>query len=138
MKWQAGVAIISFLVVQGCAMPTSLEKQMKDLRAADGGGDTLSVAKVQREIEIGMSSSDVVEILGSPNMVTTDDQRRESWVYDKVSTEAMATTSRGFAFFLVPENSKAAVTSTQKTLTIVIKFDKDGKVRDYAYHQTKF
>jgi len=119
-------------------MPTSLEKQMKDLRAADGGGDTLSVAKVQREIEIGMSSSDVVEILGSPNMVTTDDQRRESWVYDKVSTEAMATTSRGFAFFLVPENSKAAVTSTQKTLTIVIKFDKDGKVRDYAYHQTKF
>jgi len=138
MKWQAGVAIISFLVIQGCAMPTSLEKQMKDLRAADGGGDTLSVAKVQREIEIGMSSSDVVEILGSPNMVTTDDQRRESWVYDKVSTEAMATTSRGFAFFLVPENSKAAVTSTQKTLTIVIKFDKDGKVRDYAYHQTKF
>jgi len=137
MKWQAGVAIISFLVIQGCAMPTSLEKQMKDLRAADGGGDTLSVAKVQREIEIGMSSSDVVEILGSPNMVTTDDQRRESWVYDKVSTEAMATTSRGFAFFLVPENSKAAVTSTQKTLTIVIKFDKDGKVRDYAYDQTK-
>lgn len=138
MNLRLFVAAASFLVIQGCAMPTSLEKQMQDLRAADNGGDTLSVAKVQREIEIGMSSSDVVSILGSPNMVTTDDQRRESWVYDKVSTEAMATTSRGFAFFLVPENSKAAVTSTQKTLTIVIKFDNDGKVRDYAYHQTKF
>ena len=119
-------------------MPTSLEKQVSDLRKAEEQGDTLSVAKVQREIEIGMSSTDVVTILGSPNMVTTDDQRRESWVYDKVATEAMATTSRGFAFFLVPEDRRAAVSSTQKTLTIVIKFDKDGKVRDYAYHQTKF
>jgi outer membrane protein assembly factor BamE (lipoprotein component of BamABCDE complex) len=125
-------------ILQGCAMPTSLEKQVSDLRKAEEQGDTLSVAKVQREIEIGMSSTDVVTILGSPNMVTTDDQRRESWVYDKVSTEAMATTSRGFAFFLVPEDRRAAVSSTQKTLTIVIKFDKDGKVRDYAYHQTKF
>lgn len=125
-------------VLQGCATPTSLEKQMADMRAAESQGDTLSVAKVQREITVGMSSTDVVTILGSPNMVTTDDKRRESWVYDKVSTEAMATTSQGFSFFLLPQNSKGAVSSTQKTLTIVVKFDNDGKVRDYAYHQTKF
>lgn len=138
MKWSLAAGAAVFIVLQGCATPTSLEKQMADLRAAEGQGDTLSVGKVQRDIEIGMSSADVVSILGSPNMVTTDDQRRESWVYDKVSTEAMATTSRGFSFFLLPQNSKAAVSSTQKTLTIVIKFDNDGKVRDYAYHQTKF
>jgi outer membrane protein assembly factor BamE (lipoprotein component of BamABCDE complex) len=134
----AMIAVLSAGILQGCATPTSLEKQMSDMRAAQEGGDTLSVAKVQREISVGMSSSDVVSILGSPNMVTTDDQRRESWVYDKVSTEAMATTSQGFSFFLLPQNAKGAVSSTQKTLTIVIKFDNDGKVRDYAYHQTKF
>lgn len=46
----------------------------------------MTVAKAQTEIKIGMPSSEVVEVLGSPNMVTTDTERRETWVYDKVST----------------------------------------------------
>jgi len=42
--------------------------------------EQMTVAKAQREIKIGMSSSDVVGVLGSPNMVTTDTERRETWV----------------------------------------------------------
>ena len=43
----------------------------------------LTVGTVQREIRIGMSGADVAQGLGSPNIITTDDQRREAWVYDK-------------------------------------------------------
>lgn len=43
--------------------------------------EKMTVAKAQTEIKIGMPSSAVVEILGSPNMVTTDTERRETWVY---------------------------------------------------------
>ena len=62
--------------VSGCAVPQLPSQQ----------AEQLTVAKAQREIKIGMTSEQVVEALGSPNMVTTDSQRRETWVYDKVST----------------------------------------------------
>lgn len=130
----AGLLII---VLSGC-YPTSLVDQQKDMNAAKGEGDSLSIGKVQKEIRVGMSSSDVVSILGSPNMVTTDDKRRESWVYDKVSTEAMASGSAGRSFFWFPADSKATVSRTQRTLTIVIKFDEKGMVRDFAYNTSKF
>jgi outer membrane protein assembly factor BamE (lipoprotein component of BamABCDE complex) len=130
------VVIVSFALT-GC-YPTSLAEQQADINAAKGAGDNLSIAKVQKEIKIGMSSADVVLVLGSPNMVTTDDKRRESWVYDKVSTEGMASTSSGARFLWLPADNKAAVSRTQKTLTIVIKFDEKGMVRDFAYNTSKF
>ncbi|CAM3677546.1 outer membrane protein assembly factor BamE domain-containing protein [Polynucleobacter antarcticus] len=135
------IAAISLLasayLLVGC-YPTSLSDQAKDMNAAKGEGDNLSIAKVQKEIKIGMSSSDVVTILGSPNMVTTDDKRRESWVYDKVSTEAMGSESTGRSFFWLPADRNAVASRTQKTLTIVIKFDEKGMVRDFAYNTSKF
>jgi outer membrane protein assembly factor BamE (lipoprotein component of BamABCDE complex) len=125
------------ITLSGC-YPTSLVDQQKDMNAAKGEGDNLSIGKVQKEIRVGMSSSDVVSVLGSPNMVTTDDKRRESWVYDKVSTEGMASTSKGIGFLWFPADRNATVSRTQKTLTIVIKFDEKGMVRDFAYNTSKF
>lgn len=131
------VSIFSSIALTAC-YPTSLVDQQSDMNAAKGEGDNLSIAKVQKEIKIGMSSADVVLVLGSPNMVTTDDKRRESWVYDKVSTEGMVSTSSGSRFLWLPADNKAAVSRTQKTLTIVIKFDEKGMVRDFAYNTSKF
>ena len=131
------VTSIALVSLSGC-YPTSLVDQQKDMNAAKGEGDNLSIAKVQKEIRVGMSSSDVVSILGSPNMVTTDDKRRESWVYDKVSTEGMASTSAGRGFLWFPADRNATTSRTQKTLTIVIKFDEKGMVRDFAYNTSKF
>jgi len=104
------------------------------------GGGQMTIAKVQREIKIGMSSSDVVEVLGSPNMVTTDSERRETWVYDKVSTEVSSSRSQAGVWLLVvgTGNSNARVSQSQKTLTIVVKFDEMGKVRDFAYRTSSF
>ncbi|MBT8574167.1 outer membrane protein assembly factor BamE [Polynucleobacter paneuropaeus] len=131
------LAPIVLVTLTGC-YPTSLLDQQKDMNAAKGEGDNLSIGKVQKEIKVGMSSSDVVSVLGSPNMVTTDDKRRESWVYDKVSTEGMASTSAGRGFLWFPSDRNATVSRTQKTLTIVIKFDEKGMVRDFAYNTSKF
>lgn len=102
--------------------------------------ERLSIAKVQREIKIGMSSSEVVTILGSPNMVTTDEQRRETWVYDKVATEASSNHSKSGIWLLVLYSGSSNSTSSinQRTLTIIIKFDNAGKVRDFAYRTSSF
>ena len=67
----------------------------KDVNNAVNDSDRLTVGTVQREVRIGMSSADVVSVLGAPNMVTTDSKRREQWVYDKISTQTAYSTSSG-------------------------------------------
>jgi len=103
----------------------------------DNAGDKITVGKVQREILVGMSSAKVIEILGSPNVVSTDEERREVWVYDKMATDVVYSEGRSGLKFLTP-GSAGAVSKTQRTLTVIIKFDKESKVRDFAYHTSSF
>ena len=114
--------------------------------------DRISVASAQKELRKGMTSAEVVEVLGSPNMVTTDENRRESWVYDKISTEKVYSTSSGGLGLIFggagggflgglggnTSSSAGASSTTQRTLTIIVKFDEAGKVRDYAYRSSSF
>jgi len=102
--------------------------------------EKMTVAKAQTEIKIGMPSSAVVEALGSPNMVTTDTEHRETWVYDKVSTNVQSSSSQSGVWLLLfaagSHDFKAS--SNQRTLTIIVKFDKNGLVRDFAYRTSTF
>ena len=96
----------------------------------------LTVGTVQRKIKIGMCSSAVVEALGSPNVVTTDEKRREVWVYDKMATDVSS--SGGSWTILVMGQNAGAASKSQRTLTIVVKFDENNLVRDFAYHTSTF
>lgn len=108
--------------------------------AAEIEPERLTVGTVQGEIKIGMDAASVVEILGSPNIVTTDDQRREVWVYDKVSTDRVDTANSSYATLIIlgTSTSRRSSSQRQRTLTIVIKFDEEKKVRDFAYNYTQF
>jgi outer membrane protein assembly factor BamE (lipoprotein component of BamABCDE complex) len=116
----------------------------------------ITVGAVQREIRVGMSGAEVAEALGSPNVVTTDENRQETWIYDKISTErAYSADNGGIASLilggaaiggggvgggLAPSyaGSSGASATTQKTLTVIIKFDSSRRVRDFAYHSSQF
>lgn len=108
----------------------------------------LTVGKVQREIRVGMSGAEVAQVLGTPNIVTTDEERREVWVYDRVSSESVHSESRGGIAALIfggdvfvggtASTGAGARSSTQRTLTVVIKFDREARVRDFSYHATQF
>jgi outer membrane protein assembly factor BamE (lipoprotein component of BamABCDE complex) len=100
----------------------------------------LTVGKVQGEIKVGMPASDVAMILGSPNIVTTDEQRREVWIYDKVSSESVDTSSSAYGtLIIVGASSKQRQRSeTQRTLTVVIKYDENKLVRDFSYNYSQF
>ena len=63
--------------------------------------DRLTVGKVQGEVKVGMPASQVAELLGSPNIVTTDEKRREVWIYDKVSTDRVDTSRSSFAGIII-------------------------------------
>ncbi|MEX0325385.1 MAG: outer membrane protein assembly factor BamE [Puniceicoccaceae bacterium] len=130
---------ISFLLLPllafGCQ---SAQQHSADVAAAEG--TELTAGVVQREIRVGMSGAEVAAVLGSPNIVTTDEERREVWVYDRISTNRVYSESSGFAtLILVGVSGKSgASSSTQKSFTVIIKFDKEGLVRDFAYHTSKF
>ncbi|MFO0729670.1 MAG: hypothetical protein U0231_13000 [Nitrospiraceae bacterium] len=102
--------------------------------------DRLTVGKVQGEIKLGMAASQVAELLGSPNIVTTDEKRREVWIYDKVSTDRVDTSSSAFGGIIIlgANSSDHSSSSRQRTLTIIIKYDEEKKVRDFAYNSTQF
>jgi len=119
----------------GCASASYHKRQVQD-----DSVDRLTVAKVQREIKVGMPSASVAEILGSPNVVSTDEERREVWIYDKVSSDVTYSQSEGIGtlILLSSDRSSGSRSTTQRTLTIIIKYDNEGKVRDFAYHQSKF
>ena len=118
----------------------------------DDSQDRLSVGKVQKEIRVGMTGAEVAQILGSPNIVTTDEERREVWIYDKIATDqAYSTSSGGIAALILAwggsvaggggaggSASAGAASVSQRTLTVIIKFDKAAKVRDFAYHTSRF
>lgn len=102
--------------------------------------DRITVGTVQKEIKVGISASEVAAALGSPNIVSTDDERREVWIYDKISSDRVISQDSGFASLLILGSSgvRGASSSSQRTLTIIIKFDKDNKVRDFSYHTSRF
>lgn len=126
---------LSFLFLSGCSTASSHMKSVKSDVA-----DRITVGKVQREIRIGMPSSQVIEALGSPNIVSTDENRLEVWVYDKMATDVSYSNNDGGVWLILGTvgGSSGAASKTQRTLTIVIKFGEDKKVRDFAYHSSSF
>ncbi|NNG01093.1 MAG: outer membrane protein assembly factor BamE [Desulfobacteraceae bacterium] len=103
-------------------------------------GDKLTVGTVQKEIKKGMSGAEVAAALGSPNIVSTDEQGREVWIYDKISTDRVQSESSGYGTLILLgyRGSSGSSSTSQKTLTVIIKFDNDKKVRDFAYHTSRF
>ena len=105
----------------------------------------MTVGTVQKEIKKGMSGAEVAEVLGSPNIVTTDAEGREVWIYDKVSTDVTYSRSSGGGIIglLIGgvsgdvlagggaggsfSKSAGAESTTQNKM-----------VRDFAYHSSKF
>ena len=142
----ATLLLSTLLLASGCQ--TSFHKS----QVQDNETDRISVGTVQKEIRIGMSGAEVAQVMGSPNIVTTDEQRREVWIYDKVATDRAYSTSNGGISALILgfgasaaglggtgfNSSSGASSTSQRTLTIIIKFDSSNKVRDFAYHTSRF
>lgn len=145
------IAAAAALSLSGCMTAAQHKAAVRD-----DTSDRITAGTVQREIRVGMPSSAVVEVLGAPNMVTTDEKRREVWVYDKISTERAYSTSSGGVTALVlggglvgagllgggagagGDQAAGATSTSQRTLTVIVKFDEEQKVRDFAYRTSSF
>ena len=130
-----GLLISCVAVLSGCGAAQHAGSTQEGLQ-----GNRLTVGTVQKEIKKGMSGAEVAQALGSPNIVSTDEQGREVWIYDKISTDRVQSESSGYGTLILfgYGGSAGSSSTSQQTLTIIIKFDNDKKVRDFAYHASKF
>jgi outer membrane protein assembly factor BamE (lipoprotein component of BamABCDE complex) len=137
------LAALLSVIVSAC----SATRHSADVRASQDG-DRLTVGIVQREIRLGMSAAEVALVLGSPNIVTSDKDRQESWIYDRISTDVAYSRSDGSIVGLifgssgggagVGSVSTGASSTSQRTLTVVVRFDRDSAVRNFSYHTSRF
>jgi len=140
--FRATILAAAAIAVAGC----SATQHRAEVR--DDTLDRVTVGTVQREISIGMPAAEVASILGAPNIVSTDAERREVWIWDKISTDVAYSRSSGVVAGLLVGDSgggagagsknAGASSSSQRTLTIIIKFDDNGLVRDFSYRTSSF
>ncbi len=98
---------------------------------------TLGVA--QKSVKIGATQEEVTLALGAPNIVTTDSNGKETWIYDKVSS-VTSYDNNGFHAGIILVNyarNGGSSQASQKTLTIIIKFN-NQKVESFKYHMSSF
>lgn len=82
-----------FIICLVCAGLLASCMHESSLRSSKEREMTLGI--VQKEISTGMSQASVAEALGSPNIVTRDEAGMETWVYDKIATEASYSQRKG-------------------------------------------
>lgn len=133
MRYLHLTLIFSLFALAGCAQKASWHAD----EVAKSEKQTLTAGEVQRNIHKGMTNAAVAEVLGSPNVVSTDEDGREVWVYDRFHTEKVVSVSNGLTFTLSDVAAGASRTS-QSMITVIVKFDHGHKVRDVAYHQSRF
>lgn len=135
------------LIAAGCQ---SAPQHRADVQ--DSSTDRVTVGVVQRDIRLGMPGAEVIAALGSPNVVTSGEDRNEVWVYDKLATDVVHSESSGSVWGVIfgpigsagagvvgnARQSSGASSTSQRTLTIVIRFDAEHRVNDFAYHASRF
>ena len=121
-------------------------------KAKDAGSSAFTLGVVQKELRPGLSQADVAERLGAPRILTRDAEGREAWVYDKVSSEVevssgsvgVAGAGSGvggtFAGLLGISAGKRSdkARSSQRTLTVVVRFSAAGTVESFTWHDSRF
>jgi len=140
---------LALMFADGCM---SAADHQQSLHSSNEREMTLGI--VQKDVHVGMSQADVAVALGSPNIVTKDSDGNESWIYDKIATEVSYSKDSGaigigaggaidsWRMILGGgagySKSAGAASQTQKTLTVIIKFDENSFVKTLSYHSSKF
>ena len=106
--------------------------------------DKLTLGLVQSTVVKGANQTEIIKVLGAPNIISKDKQGRETWTYDRISrnSEAKSGSMVGAGFFSAfigaGGTSKSSASTSSKSLTVVITFDNNKSVVDYAYQSLEF
>ena len=149
-----------YFLILICLFGTSCQTMRGDKPLADrvirsDPSVNLTLGLVQMTVKEGVSKDKIISSLGSPNMVTSLGSKKETWIYDRVSTDIQKENESGSAGLELgvrgsgnpvsggvgvgasSNSSGEIVVRTQRTLTVIIKFV-DGIVSSFQTRSTSF
>ena len=119
-----GVAVLGFFVA--CSSSNKPEQK-----------SNLTYGSVKKSIVKGQTNqSDIVHLLGSPNIVTKNSKGEEVWTYSKQSYDSE---SGGFGGGIILfGGSKAFSSSASSSFDLILTFDSRDIVKDYSVVSSQF
>lgn len=97
----------------------------------------LSYGVVKKEIVKGKTNqAEVVQLLGSPNIITKNRQSQEVWTYTKQSYDSES--GGYYGSLILVGGSKAFSSSASKSFDLILTFDDKDVVSDYSVVSTQF
>lgn len=132
MTKQIGI-ITTILILVSCtsAPPPSSQK--------------LTLGMVQSTVVRGANQTQITKTLGAPNIISRDMNGNETWTYDRISRDSEAKSASLFSIFNpigwltgAGTVSRASSSTSSKSLTVVITFDENKNVLEYAHQSLSF
>ncbi len=101
----------------------------------------LTQGNIEMNLKVGHTTkADVLEKFGSPNVVTRDGSRCETWTYQRAAQASQSSAATNFWTLLLVSQSKnnSGFESTSRMITLIIKFDRNDIVADFNSRTSNF
>jgi mitochondrial fission protein ELM1 len=127
---RVGMKLILFLM--GFLFLTSCAGKNAPLQKSN-----LTFSKVKNGItKKKTTQAEIIQMLGSPNLITRNRTGEEVWTYSRQSTDSES--GGNFFSILIAGSNKAFSTMSSSTFDLIITFDSEDIVKDYSVVQSQF
>lgn len=107
----------------------------------DQRNSVLTQGNVQMNLVVGRTTkAQVLEVFGAPNITTRDGSGQEVWSYQRHATVTQSTSNENYwtILFAGGGRSAAGLSTTSRTMTLIIKFDSHDVVSDFRSRTSDF
>jgi len=123
-------AFAGVLLIQGCSSTPKDEKN-----------SPFTTGNVQLSLKQGVTTqAEVLEKFGPPNIAAVDSTGNDLWTYQKFATVTQSSGQGGYFWLVIVggNTGTSGLEQTQKTMTLIIKFDQDKKIKEFKSMSTNF
>jgi len=96
---------------------------------------------VQMNLKVGETDqTQVLEVFGAPNITSIDGSGQEVWTYQRAATTSQSTSSNDYWTIVLAGQSREAsgLEQTQRTMTLIIRFNDKKIVSDFRSRSSEF
>lgn len=113
--------------------------------SSDEPKDTVASPFTHGNVQLNLKTNqttqaEILEKFGPPNIATIDSSGNEVWTYQKQATVAKSTEQGGYFTIILLGGSmgSSGFEQSQRTMTLIIKFDANKKVSDFKSMTSSF
>ncbi len=130
----AALAGILLLALDACVTPPSPPEPA-------AGSNPLTHGNVQLNLKTGATTqAQVLEVFGAPNVTTIDASGQEVWTYQRHATVSRHSSQRKYwtVVLLGGSGNADGFEQTQRTMTLIVRFDARKIVSDFGSRSSEF